>query len=127
MDATQVLTLKFKHMSKCAGTEIAHLLRAATRGGHAVPFQVIGETFGVTAARRRGAFVIASVRNPCDYYVSLWAYQHRKPWARRQSEASRAASGAELFEHAPRHGLHRTCTCYMYMYEYMCVCTYHVH
>lgn len=49
-------------------------------------FLEIGERTGLTAEVRRNTFVIAGVRNPCDYYVSLWTFTHQRAWAKTRNE-----------------------------------------
>ncbi len=59
--------LKLKHMSKCAGRELIHVFSKVEK-----QFVPLAERTPVKG--NAGGFVIASVRNPCDYYSSLWAY-----------------------------------------------------
>jgi len=63
--------LLYAHMSKTGGTQIHQVLRLSVlpdkRAFHAEPY-------GLNDAHR-AAFVIGSIRNPCEYYVSLWAFQ----------------------------------------------------
>lgn len=67
----------YKHLSKTGGMYIRHLLLKAL-GGKAMHLIDEGEGLGpfrsAWAGGRARPFVIGSMRNPCDYYVSLWAY-----------------------------------------------------
>jgi hypothetical protein len=76
------MMLGYKHMSKCGGVFVNTILQEMSVGRH----KFISEEHAVTPERKSNVFVIASTRNPCDYYVSLWAYQHRKPFAPAQNE-----------------------------------------
>lgn len=77
------LRLAYKHMSKCAGTYLQDIVVNVTAGGppktQILDEMFLKEQYAVTPARHRGRFVIGSTRNPCDYYLSLWAYQAKKP------------------------------------------------
>jgi hypothetical protein len=75
------MRLGYKHMSKCGGVFLNNIIRGAVEYHRLIP-----EETGVTPKRKRDTFVIASTRNPCDYYVSLWAYQHRKKFAPSQND-----------------------------------------
>jgi hypothetical protein len=86
-----VIRLGFKHMSKCAGTDIIALLNESK-----IEFRSYGEREGLTAARTKQTFVMASVRNPCTYLLSLWAYQAGKAWAPVQNQHA-AALGFRLW------------------------------
>jgi len=89
------LRLAYKHMSKCGGSYLVSLLVNMTRGMPGVLNQeFFDEEHAVTPARHAGNFIIASIRNPCDYYVSLWAFQSQKPWSRTQN----AAHGGTLWQ-----------------------------
>ena len=93
--AQPALKLGYKHMSKCGGSYLVQLLRNMTRGMPGVLNTFFfDERYAVTPARHNGTYIIASVRNPCDYYVSLWAYQSQKPWAAEQN----AAHGGTLWQ-----------------------------
>lgn len=74
------LRLGFKHMSKCAGSEIAKLLDTAK-----IKFHAYGEKESVQEKNSKDMFVIASVRNPCSYLVSLWAFHGGRSWAEEQN------------------------------------------
>jgi hypothetical protein len=83
-------------MSKCAGTELEALLRVAMLdrslweewGDESLPLPPLPRT----------DFVISSVRNPCSYYPSLWAYQSKKKWAPKQEHMHEATFQEELFD-----------------------------
>lgn len=62
------LTLVYNHMPKCAGTSLTDLINDA------VPHSRIEDEFDSLTWSDNSAFVLGSVREPCDYYVSLWAY-----------------------------------------------------
>jgi len=74
-----VKPLLLKHMSKTGGVFMKQLFEKVMAG---IPFISLNETNALTEKRRGSSFVIAGVRNPCDYYVSLWAYQSTKPWVK---------------------------------------------
>ena len=89
------LQLAYKHMSKCGGSYLVSLLVNMTRGMHGLlNKEFFDEEHAVTPARRAGTFIIASMRNPCDYYVSLWAFQSQKRW----STVQNAAHGGTLWQ-----------------------------
>lgn len=63
--------LLYDHMPKAGGTFLIPLLRQAVGGAN---FDFRSEFSPLHRGDVRKDFVIGSVRNPCDYYVSLWAY-----------------------------------------------------
>lgn len=63
--------LLYDHMPKAGGTFLIPLLRQAVGGAN---FAFRSEFSPLLKSDVRKDFVIGSVRNPCDYYVSLWAY-----------------------------------------------------
>jgi len=69
-------------MSKCGGLFINDLLKEMSPGFPTL----IGEEMGLTEERHRNVFVIASTRNPCDYYVSLWSFQHDRTFTGAQNK-----------------------------------------
>jgi hypothetical protein len=81
LDMVGKIRLGYKHMSKCGGVFLNNLLRDVVKVHHFYP-----EETGLTHERTHDVFVIASTRNPCDYYVSLWAYQHDKWFSGEQNE-----------------------------------------
>jgi hypothetical protein len=83
--------LAFKHLSKMAGTELIETFNNIMGKGN---WTLIDELFALTPQRRGDAFVIASVRNPCDYYVSLWAFDSSKNFAK----FSKMDGGSAFFE-----------------------------
>jgi len=77
--------LALKHVQKAGGSFLTELLLQMTEHlPHYFPryrgfFRLIEEQINVESVARteeenRDLFVISSVRNPCDWYVSLWAY-----------------------------------------------------
>ena len=89
------LRLAYKHMSKCGGSYLVSLLVNMTRGMHGLlDKEFFDEEHAVTPERHAGTFIIASIRNPCDYYVSLWAFQSQKRW----STVQNAAHGGTLWQ-----------------------------
>ena len=89
------LQLAYKHMSKCGGSYLVSLLVNMTRGMHGLLNKdFFDEEHAVTPERHAGSFIIGSIRNPCDYYVSLWAFQSQKTWAIVQN----AAHGGTLWQ-----------------------------
>lgn len=84
LHTVSALQLGFKHMSKCGGTDIIALFRRA-----GIEYTLFGEETGLSAKQKKNTYVIASVRNPCSYTLSLWAYQGGKPWAARQNQAAK--------------------------------------
>jgi len=66
--------LGYKHISKCGGSYLISLVKNMTRGHD----RSTTEQHPLLPVDRQQEFVIASVRNPCDYYVSLWAYEENK-------------------------------------------------
>lgn len=78
------LKLGIKQISKCGSTFLSKLMpKIAKRLG--VRFKNVGETTGLGPSERSGTFIIASIRNPCSYYPSLWAFQAHKSWAHAQN------------------------------------------
>ena len=70
--------LDYKHMSKCAGTYISRLVANMSIGNrHSAN---TNEQHPLGPGRTEKHFTIASVRNPCDYYVSLWSYNNLGQW-----------------------------------------------
>merc|ERR1719265_2145261 len=61
----------YDHMPKAGGTFLTELIRSAVRRRN---FVNVGEFQSLSEELRNSSFVIGSVRNPCDYYLSLWAY-----------------------------------------------------
>ena len=87
------MQLGFKHMSKCGGTDIRALFSNA-----GINFTLFSEQTGLSSKRKENTYVIASVRNPCSYALSLWAYQGGKPWAPMQNQAAQTL-GFALWNH----------------------------
>mmetsp|Transcript_4881 Transcript_4881/g.12586 ORF Transcript_4881/g.12586 Transcript_4881/m.12586 type:complete len:264 (+) Transcript_4881:238-1029(+) len=68
--------LLFKHFPKCAGSYAKGLMDAAVPGHKLEP-----ESGSVTKKSWIENYVISVIREPCDWYVSLWAFgssQHGK-------------------------------------------------
>ena len=104
-DGAQSCQLQYKHMSKCAGTDITAILRALQKASQEpLDLAILGEAHGLRSDTA-GGFVMASVRNPCSYYLSLWAYQSaRKFAAEEQSDVDQP-----IYEvHAPLISLNRS-------------------
>lgn len=64
-----VRPLVYKHLSKTGGSFTVKLLEEML--GSRLHF--VDERRGLTDGQRGSGFVVAGVRNPCDYYVSLYA------------------------------------------------------
>lgn len=82
--AVKTRPLAFKHLSKMAGTFVIDVLHHVVGKGDYTgkgDWVLIDELFALTDKRRGDAFVISSARNPCDYYVSLWAFDATKNFA----------------------------------------------
>jgi len=63
--------LLYDHMPKTGGTFLVSLFRSAVGKKN---FVFRSEFSNLTRKNVSDNFVVGSVRNPCDYYVSLWAY-----------------------------------------------------
>lgn len=63
--------LVYDHMPKAGGTFLIKLLKAGVGTGN---FGKRTEFQNLTQENIDLNFVVGSVRNPCDYYLSLWAY-----------------------------------------------------
>jgi hypothetical protein len=61
----------YDHMPKTGGTYLISILEA---GVGAARFNIISEFDGVDYLVAEDSFTIGSMRNPCDLYVSLWAF-----------------------------------------------------
>lgn len=68
-------TLLYNHVPKCGGSAIKSVLRSVVRPQH---LRVVHEFQGSGRAEQETAFVISSLRDPCSYYVSLFAYSVTK-------------------------------------------------
>jgi predicted dehydrogenase len=65
------LPLTFKHFAKAGGTYIQGVLEKVIPE----PFLTIkNETQSLVPEVEEGHFVLGSIRNPCEYYPSLWAH-----------------------------------------------------
>ena len=60
----------YNHMPKCAGNTLVDIFTAS------IPkrYLKIENEFDRVTIRDNSSFVVGSVREPCDYYVSLWSY-----------------------------------------------------
>lgn len=63
--------LLYDHMPKADGTFLSDILRKGAEKKH---FVLRREFDSLTDSDRLNTFTVGSVRNPCDYYVSLWSY-----------------------------------------------------
>lgn len=61
----------FDHMPKTGGTYLMKLFNSAVGSQN---FEKRSEFANVTQDDIDNNFIVGSVRNPCDYYLSLWAY-----------------------------------------------------
>jgi len=61
----------YNHLAKTGGTFVKSVLQEAVPKNNLV---IRSEFESMTKKDRETAFTIGSIRNPCDYYVSLWAY-----------------------------------------------------
>jgi len=93
-DPPAVKPLAFKHMTRTGGFFIKGLLEGVL-GNRS---HYIDEFAGLNDDRKRDAFVIAGVRNPCDYYASLYAQDSETVHAR----FSMADGGSSFFEKGNR-------------------------
>jgi len=92
--------LLFDHMPKAGGTFLRDLLKASV-GRKA--FYLLHEFEGPDKQQKDDFFIIGSIRNPCDYYVSLWAYgaeghgrfKHRIAGGRKSQRVYRTKSKAK--------------------------------
>ena len=93
------LGLLYNHVSKTGGTSMRLLLNASCRSivfpienhhfaqgdeelgseNGACVYQDDIKRLAITSAELESYFVIATVRRPCDYYLSLWAYLSERP------------------------------------------------
>jgi len=93
-DPPAMKRLAFKHMTRTGGFFIKGLLEGVM-GNRS---HYIDEFSGLSDERRGDAFVIAGVRNPCDYYASLYAQDSETVHAR----FSMADGGSSFFEKGNR-------------------------
>merc|ERR1719265_2105015 len=57
-----------------------------------------GEFMALTDERHAGKFVIAGKRNPCDFYVSLWAWGHGRSWAESMNNGTEYLGMGKIFD-----------------------------
>merc|ERR1719265_2366121 len=96
-------TLAIKHMGKTGGEFIEDLMeeisgedgRACTDCGY---IELMGEFRALTDERHAGKFVIAGKRNPCDFYVSLWAWGHGRSWAESMNNGTEYLGMGKIFD-----------------------------
>lgn len=62
-------SLLFKHFPKCGGSYTKNIMKAAVKN-----FTLRSEEQRVTKADWETHYVIATIREPCDWFVSLWAF-----------------------------------------------------
>lgn len=73
------LGLAFKHIAKVGGTTVHRVLKdMMSECADCPPLYTVNEHHSLPAAVNKEYFVITGVRNPCDYYLSMWAYEHDK-------------------------------------------------
>lgn len=72
-------TFVMNHLAKCGGTTAKHAVLAAFR--HHIPNLVIRPEREELRHKdvHQGGFTFGLIRNPLDYYVSLWAYTASRP------------------------------------------------
>lgn len=63
--------LTYDHMPKAGGTYLEHMLRTAVKMRH---FHLLREFDTLQTQDVLTTFTVGSIRNPCDYYLSLWSY-----------------------------------------------------
>jgi hypothetical protein len=85
-----VRPLVYKHMSRTGGSFTVKLLEEML--GSRLHF--VDERRGLTDNQRGSGFVVAGVRNPCDYYVSLYAADSETVHA----QFSIADGGSSMFQ-----------------------------
>lgn len=61
----------YDHMPKAGGTYLINILRAAVGKKN---FKKRKEFEGLSVMDKLSTFTMGSIRNPCDYYLSLWSY-----------------------------------------------------
>lgn len=61
----------YNHLPKAAGTFIDHVISAAVGKDR---YALVGEFKPMAAMNETEYFTIGSMRNPCEFYVSLWAF-----------------------------------------------------
>jgi len=61
----------YNHMPKAGGTFLMRLLRAAVGRKH---YDIRTEFQGMSRSDVNHNYVVGSVRNPCNYYLSLWSF-----------------------------------------------------
>eukprot|EP00401_Gymnodinium_catenatum_P017552 CAMPEP_0117527598 /NCGR_PEP_ID=MMETSP0784-20121206/36881_1 /TAXON_ID=39447 /ORGANISM="" /LENGTH=279 /DNA_ID=CAMNT_0005323857 /DNA_START=143 /DNA_END=979 /DNA_ORIENTATION=+ len=84
------------HLAKCGGTQVKGLLIASMTDadyslGHlrnstlsfhgndsVLPYLNIENEYGLVKPSDLGDFILGSIRNPFDYYISLWAYTSQR-------------------------------------------------
>ena len=80
------------HQQKCGGTDIIRVLSAA---GVRYDSWNDNQIFGLSTETKGSRFVVSSVRNPCSYLLSVWAYQVLVPAM--NNPTYRAAMPAEFW------------------------------
>jgi hypothetical protein len=82
--------LLYKHIPKTGGKHLENILTAVVgkntsfnlapwgdvmpAGGETAQFSYIPESHPLTIEVRAAYYVVSSIRHPCDYYLSLWAF-----------------------------------------------------
>lgn len=67
----------YDHLAKAGGSFIRGVLAGPDTAGKIIPLdhlRIIEEAGTLTQEDRQHTFTVGSVRNPCDYYVSNWAF-----------------------------------------------------
>jgi hypothetical protein len=70
-------TFLYDHLPKAGGSFIRGIFESPETLGKVIPtenFRLVDEASTLTADMRRETFTVGSVRNPCEYYVSNWAF-----------------------------------------------------
>jgi len=67
----------YDHLPKAGGSFVRGLFEKPENVGKVIPkesYRLADEATALTADMRRETFTVGSVRNPCEYYVSNWAF-----------------------------------------------------
>ena len=71
----------YDHLPKAGGSFIRSVFEKPDNAGMVIPkenYRMVDEGHSLTADMRRETFTVGSVRNPCEYYVSNWAFFGKK-------------------------------------------------
>jgi hypothetical protein len=71
----------YDHLPKAGGSFIRGIFEMPENVGKIIPkenYRIVTEFVSLTPDMRRETFTVGSVRNPCDYYVSWWAFKGKQ-------------------------------------------------